>query len=88
MRNFFKVAVKAEKKSKVTKYKISHGNLGTWNKKRDAFFATNPRCKVCHGKIQHLTKTGMCGKCRVQFNKEKFNRKNPDYYKKYNKGEC
>ena len=75
---------KGDKRPEKTKEKIGHGNFDTWNKKRDAFFASNPRCSVCHNRLTHVTKTGMCAQCRADFNTEKFDKKHPSYHKKYN----
>jgi len=65
--------------------KISHGNIKTWEKKREAFFKTNPVCSVCGKKITLYTETGKCAKCRAKKSKKKFESKNPGYHKKYNK---
>ena len=63
----------------------SHGNINAWDKKREKFFKSDPRCSVCKGKILHYTKKGMCSYCRAIFNANKFKGKTPEYHKDYNK---
>jgi len=65
--------------------KISHGNIETWKKKREAFFKTNPVCSICGKKIMLYTETGKCPKCRARKSREKFESNNPSYHNKYNK---
>ncbi len=63
--------------------KISHGNLSTWERKREAFFKSNPRCSDCGDKLTNYTRTGKCWRCRVNGNYEDFIGKHPGYQKKY-----
>ena len=77
---------KSESMQHKSREKVSSANLVTWDKRRIAFLATNPRCSMCKEKILHYTIKKMCAKCRALFNKEKFNEKSPDYYKQYNMG--
>ncbi len=64
---------------------ICVGNIETWKKRRQAFFASKPRCSECNELIQHYTTKGMCSKCRAKFNTKSFEKNNPNYHKKYNK---
>ena len=64
--------------------KISHGNEAAWEKKRQTFLKSKPKCSICHEKITHYTETGMCPKCRAAYNLVIFKKNNPTYFKKYN----
>ena len=55
----------------------------TWDKKRETFFATNPKCTVCGGAIDHYTRTGRCRKCQVIEYKRRAQAKAPGYRRNY-----
>ena len=63
--------------------KISHGNIETWKKKRELFFASDPKCSECNDKLTNYTRTGKCWRCRVNGNYKDFMDKNLGYQKKY-----
>jgi len=37
----------------------------TWDKKKAAFFAGNPKCTVCGGAFDHYSRTRICRKCQI-----------------------
>lgn len=39
---------------------------GSWEKKREAFFASDPKCKECGKKLDHYSRTLLCRKCRKE----------------------
>jgi len=55
----------------------------TWDKKREAFFATNPKCKECGHAIDHYTRTGLCRLCQKDMYKKKAQAKAPEYRRNY-----
>jgi len=55
----------------------------TWDKKREAFFASNPKCTVCGDAIDHYTRTGLCRKCQVIEYKKRAKAKAPEYSRNY-----
>lgn len=55
----------------------------TWDKKRVAFFATNPKCTICGDAIDHYTKMGRCGRCQVLEYKRRAQAKAPEYRRNY-----
>lgn len=60
-----------------------------WEKKREAFLATNPKCTECGGGFDHYSRTGICRKCQMIKYKEMARAKEPErsraYRKKYRK---
>jgi len=36
-----------------------------WDKKREVFFASNPKCTVCGGGFDHYSRTMICRKCQI-----------------------
>ena len=55
----------------------------TWDKKREAFFASNPKCTDCGDAIDHYTRTGRCRKCQVIEYKKRAQAKAPEYRRTY-----
>jgi len=55
----------------------------TWDKKREAFFATNPKCKECGRAIDHYTRTGLCRLCQKDMYKKRAQAKAPEYRRNY-----
>lgn len=55
----------------------------TWAKKREAFFATNPKCTECGDAIDHYTRTGLCRKCQTIEHKKRAQAKAPEYNRRY-----
>ena len=55
----------------------------TWDKKRQAFFAKNPKCTECGDAIDHYTRTGLCRKCQVIEYKKRAQAKAPEYRRTY-----
>ena len=55
----------------------------TWEKKRQAFFATNPKCTVCGGGFDHYSRTGICRKCQIIKYRIKAQAKAPEYRRRY-----
>ena len=55
----------------------------TWDKKREAFFATNPKCKECGCAIDHYTRTGLCRLCQKDMYKKRAQAKAPEYRRNY-----
>jgi len=55
----------------------------TWEKKRAAFFATNPKCKICGRPIDHYTRIGLCRLCQKEMYKKRAQAKAPEYRRNY-----
>lgn len=55
----------------------------TWDKKRAAFFAGNPKCTDCGGAIDHYTTKGRCRECQVIEYKKRAQAKAPEYRRNY-----
>ncbi|MCK4815617.1 hypothetical protein KA005_07600 [bacterium] len=62
---------------------ITHAMNTTWGKKREAFFAMNPKCTECGGAIDHYTRTGLCRKCQVLEYRRRAQVKAPEYRRQY-----
>jgi len=57
----------------------------TWDKKRQAFFATNPKCTECGDAIDYYTRTGFCRKCQVIEYKRRAQAREPEHSRAYRK---
>lgn len=55
----------------------------TWDKKRAAFFATNPKCKECGEKLDHYCRILICRKCRKEEYLKRAQAKAPEYRRRY-----
>lgn len=55
----------------------------TWEKKRQAFFATNPKCTECGGTFDHYSRTGVCRKCQIIKYRKMARAKAPEYRRNY-----
>ena len=69
---------------------ISHKNMSVWEKKRRAFFASNPKCKQCGGDFDHYSRTMICRNCQKINNKmtqrrcsREYRERNKEYVQEY-----
>lgn len=56
-----------------------------WEKKREAFFATNPKCTECGGGFDHYSRTGICRKCQIKKYRMKARAREPECSRAYRK---
>ena len=69
---------------------LSEINIAVWNKKRAAFFATNPKCAECGSVFDHFSRTMVCRECQRWISpaqskkyRQKYKEKIQAYMKKY-----
>lgn len=65
--------------------KISEANIRYWEKKREAFFNTNPKCSSCKKKIENYTRIMLCDKCRCYKNHQAYKKRNPEHSTLYSR---
>ena len=54
-----------------------------WDKRRKEFFDSNPTCKVCDNKLDHLSRTMVCRSCQREREKERGKGEQGVYMKRY-----
>lgn len=57
----------------------------TWDKKRKAFFATNPKCTECGGGFDHYSRVMICRKCQIIKYKKAARAREPERSRAYRK---
>lgn len=57
--------------------------LSTWEKKRIAWFAKHPKCKICGGGFDHYSRNMICRKCQKIMYKNRADEKAPEYRRDY-----
>lgn len=75
----------------------SEKHIARWDEKTKAFFATDPKCKMCGGDFTHFSRTMVCSDCqKIKYrkttrrcareyrekNKEKVQQYQKEYYQK------
>jgi len=60
-------------------------HIETWEEKRRAFFAGNPKCKECGGGFDHYSRTGICRKCQIIKYRNKARAREPECSRAYRK---
>lgn len=57
----------------------------TWEKKREAFFASDPKCKECGQDLDHYSRTMLCRECQKTIYKNRARAKEPEQSRVYRK---
>lgn len=57
----------------------------TWEKKREAFFATDPKCKECGRDLDHYSRTMLCRQCQKIIYKKRARAREPAQSRAYRK---
>jgi len=56
---------------------------GSWEEKRRAFFASNPKCKECDRDLDHYSRTMLCRDCQKTIYKNRAKEKEPEQSRAY-----
>ena len=56
-----------------------------WDKKRVAFFASDPKCKECNSQLDHYSRTMLCRECQKIIYKKRAQAREPEQGREYRK---
>ena len=59
--------------------------LSTWEKKREVFFASDPKCKECGRDLDHYSRTMLCRQCQKTIYKKRAREREPGQSREYRK---
>ena len=56
-----------------------------WDKKREAFFASNPKCEACGRALDHYSRIMLCRECQITIYKNRAKAREPAQSRAYRK---